>query len=50
MPSHNLEPYPNVVTKYEVIVFQSQIQQQSRQGICAYHRLRQPTFQHLSRK
>lgn len=30
MPGHNLEPYPNVVTEYEVIVFQSQIQPASR--------------------
>lgn len=26
MPGYNLEPDPNVVTEYEVIVFQSQIQ------------------------
>lgn len=30
MPGHNLEPYPNVVTEYEVIVFQSQIQLEGR--------------------
>lgn len=24
MPGHNLEPYPNAVTEYEVIVFRSQ--------------------------
>lgn len=30
MPGYNLEPYPNVVTEYEVIVFWSQIQPESR--------------------
>lgn len=30
MPGDNLEPDPNVVTEYEVIVFQSQIQPDSR--------------------
>lgn len=30
MPDHNLEPDPNVVTEYEVIIFQTQIQRESR--------------------
>ena len=30
MPYHNLEKHPNIFTEYEVMVFQSQIQPESR--------------------